>query len=522
MAIVLASAWQPRGEFKRFFQHLPLLKKAYRGIAITLPPDTETGLIESLNVHPEIKAVATSDWSHGRADALRLALDFSGSHVHYVDFDRLIRWIETRREEWDNILPEIVNHDCLVIGRSAHSYQTHPRALIQTEAISNLVISYLVGHSLDVSAGSKSFSRRACAYIVANCVPRNALGTDAEWPVIIKRGGFEINSILVDGLDWESADRFQDTAADKNSQEHLAEIYDEDPENWSKRVDVAREIVQVGFEAMHRELPSLYRFEEYDLQEEQIDNGSRFHFEEVFDVQDYLYFYLDSLTPERTQAEVAGLVRELSLDSPRDILDLACGFGRHAIALAARGHRVTGVDKYERFLEIARQEAHERNLPAEFIQDDMRSIQFEQKFDHVLLLFSSFGYFVDEENQLVLKNIARALKPGGSVVIEIPNRDSLIINFQPIVITEKGQDLMIDRCRFDHFTSRWYNRRIVIREGIRKDKPFFIRVYNSGEIKQLISSAGMQLVNIYAGYEAEPLSESSTRMVIIARKPIDE
>ncbi len=66
-----------------------------------------------------------------------------------------------------------------------------------------------------------------------------------------------------------------------------------------------------------------------------------FDFEAVFDVQDYLYFYQESLPLERAQMEVDALVRELSLDEACRILDLAYGFGRHANALASLGHAVT-------------------------------------------------------------------------------------------------------------------------------------------------------------------------------------
>jgi hypothetical protein len=65
---------------------------------------------------------------------------------------------------------------------------------------------------------------------------------------------------------------------------------------------------------------------------------------------------------------------------------------------------------------------------------------------------------------------------------------------------------------------RWYNRRIVIRGGIRKDKPFFIRLYNPHEIKALLNEAGLQVEHIYGGFDAQPLSSETKRMVIIAKK----
>jgi len=151
-------------------------------------------------------------------------------------------------------LEAIRQQDFLIIGRSAASYQTHPQALIQTEAISNQVVSFLAGQRMDVSAGSKGFSRQAAEYLVANCEPGHALGTDAEWPLVLKRAGFKVCYVTVDGLDWESADRYRQKAADQLSQREAAENYDADPENWAMRVGVAMEIVQMGIRTVGKEI----------------------------------------------------------------------------------------------------------------------------------------------------------------------------------------------------------------------------------------------------------------------------
>jgi len=519
MTIILATAWHPRGELDRFLKLLPLLQQAYSGIAISLPPETDTELVHRLQELTQVEVVITPDWSWGRSLALELALEFSGTHIQYVDFDRLLRWVETRQTEWEQILEAILEFDCLIIGRSTSSYKTHPQALIQTEAISNLVVSHLVGQPLDVSAGSKGFSRKACEYLVGNCEPGHALGTDAEWPLILKRAGFQVNSVTVDGLDWESADRFREKAADHQSQKNEAEIYDADPKNWARRVDVAMEIVRVGFETVNKEFVPLSEQEGINFEGSSVPDAEDFDIEAVFDAEDYLYFYQETLTPERTQMEVDALVRELSLDEACSILDLACGFGRHANALAALGHSVIGVDLIPGFLEVARREAQELHLPTKYIQADMRRIDFNQEFDHVLLLFTSFGYFEDDDNQLVLENVRRALKPGGLFVFETHNRDVFLKRLQPFMVTEKGEDLMIDRGNFDTTTGRWYNRRIVIRDGARKDKPFFVRLYYPSEIEELVTKAGMQVHKMFAGYDSQQFSDVSRSMVIIAKKP---
>jgi SAM-dependent methyltransferase len=244
-----------------------------------------------------------------------------------------------------------------------------------------------------------------------------------------------------------------------------------------------------------------------------------FDLDAVFEVDDHMFYYADSLTDERTEAEVAALVKLAELDAPMKILDLACGFGRHANRMAALGHQVTGLDLIPGFLEIARRDAEARGIQVEYQQGDMRQLPFVAEYDRVLLLFTAFGYFEDEGNLLVLENVARALKPGGLFLFDIPNRDIFLKEMLPYIVTEKGRDLLIDRGSFDSLTGRWHNRRIIIRNGVRKDKPFSIRLYNPNEMRDLLSKTELKLQALYGGWDAQPISAESRRMIVVAKKP---
>ena len=149
----------------------------------------------------------------------------------------------------------------------------------------------------------------------------------------------------------------------------------------------------------------------------------------------------------------------------------------------------------------------------------MRQLDFVDEFDRVLLLFTSFGYFEDRENEQVLENMVRALKPGGCLMFDIPNRDVVLKDLPPADVIDKGGDLLINRFSFDVLTGRFHNRRIVIRNGIRKDKPFSIRLYNASEIRHLLDRAGLADCKLL-GEDGRPLSADSRRMVVIARKPL--
>lgn len=96
-----------------------------------------------------------------------------------------------------------------------------------------------------------------------------------------------------------------------------------------------------------------------------------------------------------------------------DVLDLACGVGRHAIAFAKLGFRVTAVDLSAFHLAKAKERAAATDASIEFIQSDMRAFIRPNAFDLVVSLFSSFGYFEDPQDDLqVLRNMHQSLKPG--------------------------------------------------------------------------------------------------------------
>ena len=256
--IVLAATWNPRGEIDRLERLLDRLYSAYSTLFISLPPQpddpaSQGDLLDRLAGEALVCHV-NPDWSGGRYMALKLAVQHHARYIHYVDLDRLLRWVEQRPDEWLQTVHRIPSWDYLVLGRTPEAYATHPQALVQTEALSNAVISYLIGQFMDVSAGSKGFSFQAAGYVIEHTRPGNALGTDGEWTVLLQRAGFKLGYLEVNGLDWESADRYQSQAADPRRQRQAAEIYDADPNHWARRTAVAEEIIRMGLQTAQREI----------------------------------------------------------------------------------------------------------------------------------------------------------------------------------------------------------------------------------------------------------------------------
>ena len=139
--------------------------------------------------------------------------------------------------------------------------------------------------------------------------------------------------------------------------------------------------------------------------------------------EDFVKAYRNRLTEESAVQEVAFVEQILGLNSGQKVLDLCCGYGRHSIILVRHGFRVTGQDLSAAFLEQAQQSAEAEGLSLEVVLSDMRQIPFEEHFDAVINIFTSFGYLESEEEDMqVLYQVAKALKPGGRLLMDMINR----------------------------------------------------------------------------------------------------
>jgi SAM-dependent methyltransferase len=241
---------------------------------------------------------------------------------------------------------------------------------------------------------------------------------------------------------------------------------------------------------------------------------ARFDVEAVFD-DDYRYFYDPALTPERTAREADLIWRLLDLKEKSGVLDLACGHGRIANALAQRGADVVGLDVTPAFLEQARHDVAALGVNVDYVLGDMRSLPWTDRFDGVAIWFTAFGYFDDDANQMVLAEVYRALKAGGKLVIEINNRDRILQTFQHASLVERDGNYMIDRHRYDVPSGRVETERIVVRDGGVRRMRFFVRLFTFPELATWLRQAGFRDVRGF-DQDGQPLGLDSRRMVVVA------
>jgi len=239
--------------------------------------------------------------------------------------------------------------------------------------------------------------------------------------------------------------------------------------------------------------------------------------EQVFD-DDYLYFYETWLTDEMSDRQSELIWRLLELEPGMEVLDLACGHGRIANRLATRGAHVTGLDATPLFLERASADAAARGVEVEYVEGDMRSLLWEERFDRVVCWFTSFGYFDDDDNGRVLAAVHRALKPAGRLLIDVHNLPGFIKLFRPTDVIERNGDFLIDNAAFDPLSGRMKSERIMIRGGRTRRVAFEVREFTFTELRSWLVEAGFGAVDGY-GRDGEPLTLDHPRMIVIARKP---
>lgn len=237
--------------------------------------------------------------------------------------------------------------------------------------------------------------------------------------------------------------------------------------------------------------------------------------------EDYLHIYEPILKAERTQREVDGIVNLLDLPQGNSVLDLCCGHGRHAIPLAQGGYQVTGQDLSEVFLREAEKEAQAQGVHVRWIHGDMRNIPFEHEFDAVINIFTAFGYLEDQdEDQKVLQQVCKALKPGGLFLLETLHREGLMRNFIPHQIEHHPEGLIVlEERRFDLLASHTEVKvTMIYPDGQRTEYSHSLRVYTLTELVQMLAKAGLQVKGHFGAWDRSDLTIDSFRLIVLSQR----
>ena len=220
------------------------------------------------------------------------------------------------------------------------------------------------------------------------------------------------------------------------------------------------------------------------------------------------------LYKERDSSEATyfmnNLINKLQIDKNSSILDLACGRGRYSLYLSNIGHKVTGIDiSKENISEAKKNESDKLN----YILHDMR-YPLNQKFDLILNLFTSFGYYEkDTDNLSVIKSIKSNLETDGQAVIDFFNIDYILDN-----LIEK-EEKTIDKTKF--IINRYLENDLLVKDiSILLDNKSYkfqekVKAYRMDDFLAMFKDCNLTLKEIYGDYKLNSFNKNSSNRLIM-------
>jgi len=240
-------------------------------------------------------------------------------------------------------------------------------------------------------------------------------------------------------------------------------------------------------------------------------------FKQWFNSKEYLNVYRHR--DKKDAKELLHLVLDnINSSNVRTVLDMAAGHGRHAIILARKGFKVTAVDLSEMLLNIARKNAEKDNLEIEFVHSDIRQFNPDKKFDLIINLFTSIGYFdSDEENFHILNKAYDLLADKGYFVLDYMNKNFVRNTLVPFTVDtiDKGT---ITQNRFIK------NERVIkeiIIEKERSTEKYYesVRMFSYEELTGTMKNIGFKVLHTFGDFLGNPFElENSPRIIIISHK----
>lgn len=235
-----------------------------------------------------------------------------------------------------------------------------------------------------------------------------------------------------------------------------------------------------------------------------------------FDTPYYHILYQDRDVRE-AQFFIQNLIKHLRLTKTDNILDVACGRGRHALFLAAQGFNVTGIDLSPNSILYAQNEAAAKGINAQFYVHDMRKLTYK-KADVLLNLFTSIGYFGDkQDNTKTIEAFYDSLSSGGIAVIDflhVPLVKKQLIADE--VVIKGGITFTINRI----FKDGWIEKNISFTDkGTHFSYQERVAALELHYFKEVFEKVGFTIEHIFGDYSLKPfLTASAERLILVARK----
>ena len=228
-------------------------------------------------------------------------------------------------------------------------------------------------------------------------------------------------------------------------------------------------------------------------------------------------FWRRAAAPELTAVE-AGFLAGIFPAGSR-LLDAPCGTGRHALALGRRGYRVVGVDGSAEFLADGRAELARGVQGVELVQADIQDLPVDGDFDGAYCFGNSFGYFEYPGMVRFVRRVAAVLKPGGRFVVQTGMAaESILPQLETEAVYEVGDIRMTLHNRYDAANSCLETEGFFDQAGRRESRRWWHWVYTVGELRRLLGTAGLEVVDLYGSMDRTPYRVGDPQLLLVAAK----
>lgn len=238
--------------------------------------------------------------------------------------------------------------------------------------------------------------------------------------------------------------------------------------------------------------------------------------------EEYLHFHKDRLD-ERAPGDADHIEAALDLSTGDRVLDLTCGYGRVTNRLAARGYDAAGIEIAPSLVELGREEAAELGVDTELVEGDARDLPWDDdSFDAAYIITGSIAILPREMAREILAEAARVLRPGGRLLVDAPDRDAVMQQYQEVTVDEVEGDYLVDRHEFDPRAGRLAVDRLVVRDGQAREESFSLWLYSYTELAALLADTGFEVVDEYGNLRGDDYSLDTKRLCLVAEPTGEE
>lgn len=217
---------------------------------------------------------------------------------------------------------------------------------------------------------------------------------------------------------------------------------------------------------------------------------------------------------DRVRLETEGLWGQLELSAGAWVLDLGCGHGRHALALAQHGARVIGMDFAETLLTRANGLGADLDVPPHWLRGDMRQLPLRSRFFAGVILIDALGFFeTDEENEAVLHEVQRVLAPGGRVGLKVVNGAPILAAFRETDLEEREGVLVRISRQLALQPARMTEKVIVTGARGNGEYERHQRLYTSAELSRALKRLGFTAVELFASSDCAPFRPTTSKTI---------